>query len=89
MWITNGSVSDIAIVWAKTEDGVVRGFIVEKDMKGFSAPIMKNKWSLRASVTSELILEAALTAFRENVFNFVLSCSAITKTVIILLLLHF
>ena len=57
MWITNGSVSDIAIVWAKTEDGVVRGFIVEKDMKGFSAPIMKNKWSLRASVTSELILD--------------------------------
>ena len=57
MWITNGSVSDIAVVWAKTEDEVVRGFIVEKDMKGFSAPIMKNKWSLRASVTSELILD--------------------------------
>ena len=57
MWITNGSVSDIAIVWAKTDDGVVRGFIVEKDMEGFSAPIMKNKWSLRASITSELILD--------------------------------
>ena len=57
MWITNGSVSDVAIVWAKTDDGVVRGFIVEKDMKGFSAPVMKNKWSLRASTTSELILD--------------------------------
>ncbi len=57
MWITNGSVSDIAIVWAKNEEGVVRGFIVEKDSKGFTAPMMKNKWSLRASVTSELILD--------------------------------
>ena len=57
MWITNGTIADIAIVWAKTEDGVVRGFIVEKDMEGFSAPLMKNKWSLRASVTSELILD--------------------------------
>ena len=57
MWITNGSVADLAIVWAKTDDGIVRGFIVEKEMEGFSAPIMKNKWSLRASVTSELILD--------------------------------
>tara|TARA_B100000900_G_scaffold50504_1_gene37237 strand:- start:1894 stop:3063 length:1170 start_codon:yes stop_codon:yes gene_type:complete len=57
MWITNGSIADIAIVWAKTEDGIVRGFIVEKDMKGFSAPLMKNKWSLRASVTSELVFD--------------------------------
>jgi len=57
MWITNGSIADIAIVWAKTEDGIVRGFIVEKEMKGFSAPLMKNKWSLRASVTSELVFD--------------------------------
>ena len=57
MWITNGSVADIAIVWAKTDDGSIRGFIVEKGMDGFSAPIMKNKWSLRASVTSELVLD--------------------------------
>ena len=57
MWITNGTIADIAVVWAKTEDGVVRGFLVEKGMKGFSAPMMKNKWSLRASVTSELILD--------------------------------
>ena len=57
MWITNGTVADVAVVWAKTEDDVVRGFLVEKGMKGFSAPMMKNKWSLRASVTSELIFD--------------------------------
>ena len=57
MWITNGSIADLAIVWAKDETGTVRGFIVESDSKGFSAPIMHGKWSLRASVTSELVLE--------------------------------
>lgn len=56
MWITNGTLADVAIVWAKL-DGVVRGFIVEKGIKGFSAPEMKGKHSLRASVTSELIFE--------------------------------
>ena len=57
MWITNGTIADIAIVWAKDDNDVVRGFIVEKDFKGFSAPEMHGKWSLRASVTSELVLE--------------------------------
>ena len=57
MWITNGTNADIAVVWAKTDDGVVRGFLVEKGMEGFTAPAMKNKWSLRASITSELILQ--------------------------------
>jgi glutaryl-CoA dehydrogenase len=56
MWITNGSVADVAVVWAKT-DGGIRGFLVEKGTPGFTAPRMKGKWSLRASVTSELILE--------------------------------
>ncbi len=56
MWITNGSVADVAVVWAKTDDGI-RGFLVEKGTPGFSAPQMKGKWSLRASVTSELVLE--------------------------------
>jgi glutaryl-CoA dehydrogenase len=56
MWITNGSIADVAIVWAKL-DGVVRGFLVEKGMKGFSAPEMTGKHSLRASVTSELIFD--------------------------------
>jgi len=56
MWITNGTIADVAVVWAKL-DGDVRGFIVEKGMKGFSAPEMKGKHSLKASVTSELIFE--------------------------------
>tara|TARA_R110002074_G_scaffold7818_5_gene32998 strand:+ start:1354 stop:2523 length:1170 start_codon:yes stop_codon:yes gene_type:complete len=56
MWITNGTVSQIAIVWARTEDGI-RGFIVPCDLPGFSAPEQKHKWSLRASVTSELVME--------------------------------
>ncbi len=57
MWITNGSIADLAIVWAKDEEGIVRGFIVPTDTPGFSAPEIKSKMSLRASVTSELVLE--------------------------------
>jgi glutaryl-CoA dehydrogenase len=56
MWITNGSIADIAVVWAMTEDGI-RGFIVEKGMNGFSAPEIENKFSLRASVTSSLFFD--------------------------------
>ncbi len=56
MWITNGSVASVAVVWAQTEDGI-RGFVVPTDTKGFSAPEIKGKLSLRASVTSELVLE--------------------------------
>lgn len=56
MWITNGTIADVSVVWAKL-DGVVRGFLVEKEFKGFSAPEMKGKHSLRASVTSELIFD--------------------------------
>ncbi|MEJ7796295.1 MAG: acyl-CoA dehydrogenase family protein [Nocardioides sp.] len=56
MWITNGSVADVAVVWARTDDGV-RGFLVPTDTPGFSAPEIKQKVSLRASVTSELVLE--------------------------------
>ncbi len=56
MWITNGSVADVAIVWAQTDDGV-RGFVVPTDTPGFSAPLIKHKLSMRASVTSELVLE--------------------------------
>lgn len=56
MWITNGTIADVAVVWAKL-DGVVRGFLIEKGTKGFSAPEMKGKHSLRASVTSELIFD--------------------------------
>jgi glutaryl-CoA dehydrogenase len=56
MWITNGSIADVAVVWAKL-GGSVRGFLVEKGTAGFSAPEMKGKHSLRASVTSELIFD--------------------------------
>ena len=56
MWITNGSVADVAVVWAKTDDGI-RGFVVPADTPGFSAPEIKHKGSLRASVTSELVLD--------------------------------
>lgn len=56
MWITNGSVASVAVVWAATEEGV-RGFVVPTDTPGFSAPEIKHKWSLRASVTSELVLD--------------------------------
>ncbi|BBY16690.1 glutaryl-CoA dehydrogenase [Mycolicibacterium litorale] len=56
MWITNGSVADVAVVWARSEDGV-RGFAVPTDTPGFSAHTIKSKMSLRASVTSELVLE--------------------------------
>ncbi|MEU0336073.1 acyl-CoA dehydrogenase family protein [Streptomyces sp. NPDC006193] len=56
MWITNGSVAGVAVVWARTEEGI-RGFVVPTDSPGFSAPEIKHKWSLRASVTSELVLD--------------------------------
>ena len=55
MWITNGTIADLAVVWARTEAGEINGFIVEKGMPGFEAPEMHHKMSLRASVTSELI----------------------------------
>ncbi len=56
MWITNGTIADVAVVWAKL-DGVVKGFLVEKNTPGFSAPEMHGKHSLRASVTSELVFQ--------------------------------
>jgi glutaryl-CoA dehydrogenase len=56
MWITNGTIADVAVVWARTEDGAINGFLVERGMKGFEAPEMHKKMSLRASVTSELVL---------------------------------
>ncbi|MFI6286197.1 acyl-CoA dehydrogenase family protein [Streptomyces sp. NPDC051018] len=58
MWITNGSVAGVAVVWARTdEEGGIRGFVVPAGTPGFSAPEIKHKWSLRASVTSELVLD--------------------------------
>jgi glutaryl-CoA dehydrogenase len=56
MWITNSPIADVAVVWAKL-DGEIRGFLVERDMKGFSTPEIKGKISLRASITGEIVLE--------------------------------
>jgi glutaryl-CoA dehydrogenase len=56
MWITNGTIADLAVVWAMTDEGI-RGFIVEKGTKGFEAPEIENKFSLRASVTSALFFD--------------------------------
>ena len=59
-WITNGTIADLAVVWAKDDQDVIRGFIVEKGTPGFQAPEVKHKLSLRASVTSELVFEDCL-----------------------------
>ncbi len=57
MWITNSPVCDIAVVWAKNEDGKVQGVIVERNFEGFTTPETHNKWSLRASKTGELVFD--------------------------------
>jgi glutaryl-CoA dehydrogenase len=72
MWITSSPVADVAVVWAKAkerrdEPGVIRGFLVEKGMKGFSAPKTHNKMSLRASITGEIVLDECFVP-DENVF---------------------
>ncbi len=59
MWITNSPIADVAVVWAKL-DGAIRGFVVERGMKGFSTPKIEGKFSLRASVTGEIVLEDCL-----------------------------
>jgi glutaryl-CoA dehydrogenase len=57
MWITNSPIADVFVVWAKTEDGVIRGFILDKGMKGLSAPKIEGKMSLRASITGEIVMD--------------------------------
>jgi glutaryl-CoA dehydrogenase len=57
MWITNSPFADVFVVWAKTDDDVIRGFILEKGMKGLSAPKIEGKLSLRASITGEIVME--------------------------------
>jgi glutaryl-CoA dehydrogenase len=60
MWITNSPIADIAVVWAKTDDDVIRGFVLERGMKGFKTPKIEGKFSLRASVTGEIVMEDVL-----------------------------
>jgi glutaryl-CoA dehydrogenase len=60
MWITNSPIADVFVVWAKTDDGVIRGFVLEKGMKGLSAPKIEGKFSLRASVTGEIVMDEVM-----------------------------
>jgi glutaryl-CoA dehydrogenase len=57
MWITNSPIADVFVVWAKDDEGAIRGFILEKGMKGLSAPKIEGKFSLRASVTGEIVMD--------------------------------
>lgn len=57
MWITNSPAADVFVVWAKDDEGVIRGFILEKGMKGLSAPKIEGKFSLRASITGEIVMD--------------------------------
>ena len=57
MWITNSPIADVFVVWAKTDDGVIRGFLLEKGMDGLSAPKIEGKFSLRASITGEIVMD--------------------------------
>ena len=57
MWISNSPIADVAVVWGKTEDGAIRGFLVERGTKGFSTPTIEGKISLRASITGEIVLD--------------------------------
>jgi glutaryl-CoA dehydrogenase len=67
IWISNSPYADIAVVWAKDEEGKIRGLIVEKGMEGFSAPEIHSKWSLRASATGELVFNNVKIP-KENIF---------------------
>jgi glutaryl-CoA dehydrogenase len=57
MWITNAPIADVIVVWAKDDAGVIRGFILERGMKGLSTPKIEGKFSLRASITGEIVMD--------------------------------
>merc|ERR1719178_533884 len=57
LWITNSPIADLAVVWAKCDDGAIRGFLVERGMPGFSTPKIEGKMSLRTSITGQIVLE--------------------------------
>ncbi|HLG33930.1 MAG TPA: acyl-CoA dehydrogenase family protein [Bacteroidia bacterium] len=67
MWISNAPFADIAVVWAKDEEGIIRGLIIERGMKGFTTPETHGKWSLRASATGELVFDNVKVP-KENIF---------------------
>jgi glutaryl-CoA dehydrogenase len=67
MWITNSPIADVFVVWAKDDAGDIRGFILEKGMKGLSAPKIEGKFSLRASITGEIVMDEVFVP-EENMF---------------------
>ncbi len=67
MWITNSPISDVFVVWAKNDDGIICGFILEKGMEGLSAPKIEGKFSLRASITGEIVMDEVFVP-EENMF---------------------
>jgi hypothetical protein len=67
MWITNSPVADVFVVWAKDDEGAIRGFVLEKGMKGLSAPAIHGKFGLRASVTGEIVMDNVFVP-EENAF---------------------
>ena len=66
MWITNGTIANVAVVWAKDEESIIRGFLVEKGTEGFTAPEMHGKLSLRASITSELVFDNVVVSEKQR-----------------------
>lgn len=69
MWITNSPIADIFIVWAKNDKGRIRGFILEKDMQGLSAPVMHGKMSMRVSVTGEIVIDNVFVSITQELPN--------------------
>ncbi len=67
LWISNSPFADVAVVWAKDEEGIIRGMVVERGMEGFTTPEIHNKWSLRASCTGELVFDNVKVP-KENIF---------------------
>ena len=67
MWITNSPIADVFVVWAKDDEGDIRGFVLEKGMKGLSAPKIEGKFSLRASITGEIVMDDVFVP-EENAF---------------------
>ncbi|PNK61787.1 acyl-CoA dehydrogenase [Psychrobacter sp. FDAARGOS_221] len=67
MWITNSPIADVFVVWAKDDEGQIRGFVLEKGMKGLSAPKIEGKFSLRASITGEIVMDNVFVP-EENAF---------------------
>ncbi|GIR39324.1 MAG: hypothetical protein CM15mP51_01040 [Porticoccaceae bacterium] len=62
MWITNSPIADVFLIWAKTDDDVIRGFILEKGMNGLSAPTIEGKLALRTSITGEIVMDNVIVS---------------------------